>query len=683
MPMKKKLFLFIFAVAAATATGASAASIFDITFPVAELGGCADQASCKVYCDDATHQQACRQFAVDHGFVSKENASHSEQIQQKIKDAGGGPGGCADENACRSYCQDPAHVDECVAFGEAHGLIDQKNLRQIKRSGLVSGPGGCQGSDACRAYCADASHAEECLSFAEKNNLISSAEAARAKKFIAVSQSGGPGGCTGTQCRDHCADPSHHDECFAFAKKNGLITRDQANQSEAVQKIQQTVRESGGPGGCKDDNTCRDYCTDPSHVEECVAFASAHGGVSADQARQMLKDFTNQKNQASGDFNQAQDASRQEQDSQQKFEQFRALEQQFRTGAFQGQQLASPQGQGSSIGRPSDSSANQGNQNPGSGNGVRVGPGGCASPAACIQYCTEHQDECFASMTGAGSSGGMPPPQNRQADNQSSGTDHQQSSGDMPSHAFQLRQDLIHAFTGGQLPPDFQQMPEDARQQFFKAQMQGQQQTQHGEQSPSGGLNTSSGASGNGDHTGQDQNKPSGAGFPFHAPSGSPGRPGLFPGGSHGFPGNAPRGFPGPSGRFPGMNPDSGQGGMPGQQPPPGGPTQGMPAGSSDHQFPQSGGLPDQRQPGGTGFNQPPPGGSMPPPSGGGTFTPPPGGFESSGGSFSPPPSGGSVLPPSGSPPPSGGGNSMPPPPPSSSAPIPHFFGAILNALTH
>jgi len=44
----------------------------EISFPIAELGGCNSKAECKAYCDDSTHAEACLSFAESRGMMSKD-----------------------------------------------------------------------------------------------------------------------------------------------------------------------------------------------------------------------------------------------------------------------------------------------------------------------------------------------------------------------------------------------------------------------------------------------------------------------------------------------------------------------------------------------------------------------------------------------------------------------------------
>lgn len=352
-------------------------------------GGCKRQEECKNYCNDPSHVDECVSFAEKNGLISSKDAERVRALAQKI-----GPGGCKSEDECKQYCNDSAHAEECIAFGEENGFISHEDAAVSKKMIHKVGPGGCQGEQ-CREYCSDPTHQEECLKFAEENGLIKHDEAERAKKFMDASREGGPGGCQGEVCKAYCSDLAHHDECFRFAKDHDLITQEDEQSFEAGQKINDAVKENGGPGGCKDDSSCRQYCSDPAHVEECLAFATAHGGVSREQAEKMLKDFIRgaqgqQRPEIPGefeDFGEGQfdahgDFQKFEQEHLDQFRQLEDLEKKFRgPGGFSG---------GKEQGGFDERSA-QGLQT----NNV-TGPGGCQGPQECITYCSDpsHRDEC-------------------------------------------------------------------------------------------------------------------------------------------------------------------------------------------------------------------------------------------------------------------------------------------------
>jgi len=349
-------------------------------------GGCNNERDCRMYCDNPDHTEECVDFAEKNGLMTSEEA-------QRIKKIGlaGGPGGCKG-NECRTYCEDPEHQQECIDFAEREGLMSKDEVAQARKFVGKTGPGGCKGERECRAFCESPDNAEMCLTHAEQNGLMPKEEIERARKFLNASKEGGPGGCKGVGCRDYCEDPEHRDACFDFAKKQGLIRPEEERQFDMGKKLDQKMKESGGPGGCKTENECRAYCSNPSHVEECVAFASTHAGVSQEDAVELLRQFREHRfgsppppGGPQRDFTPMGPPGgfrRFEEESLRRFDEFRQLEEQFRGGdVFPGRPpFEGEKGRGDGLpNRPF----------------MATGPGGCTSPDECIKYCIEHKDECF------------------------------------------------------------------------------------------------------------------------------------------------------------------------------------------------------------------------------------------------------------------------------------------------
>src|SRR3989344_7474554 len=70
---------------------ARAEGLEEIIFPVAELGGCKNEAQCKAYCDKPANLSNCLDFAEEHGLMSDDELEQA----RKFEEAGGeGPGGC-------------------------------------------------------------------------------------------------------------------------------------------------------------------------------------------------------------------------------------------------------------------------------------------------------------------------------------------------------------------------------------------------------------------------------------------------------------------------------------------------------------------------------------------------------------------------------------------------------------
>ncbi len=517
-------------------------------------GGCRGANECRAYCDDAAHGEECLEFANRKGLINARELEVSRSLRVE-----GGPGGCRTPDTCRAYCQDPAHLSECADSAVAHGLLGTEEAVRIKKQHIAEGPGGCNGPGECRAYCADSAHQEECISFGEKNGLMSSeevrrarilfgkpgpggcrgeacraycetsehvdectafaeqsgvlpaAELERAKKFQKISLEGGPGGCKGQECKTYCEDPARQSECFDFAKEKGLIRPEEARQFETTQKLQSTIARSGGPGGCKGPEECRAYCTDAARAEECVAFGVAHGGLPEAEVREKLKEFSERRLEAEGEFRPAKDFRRMGAQTQRRFEEFKLLEREFRgkgpaeePGGF---------GQLPAIGiRVPDGQAQ------GAPSGT-IGPGGCASPAECIRYCAEHKGECF------GPSGGRP----------DEGNASPAVGGSLEGDTPQLRRDLIHAVKPGEFPENFEKLPPGERRELFRQKFETPRPPEGSSEGSEGERGTLPGRPGE---------------FPGRPPQQFPGRtgsgePAPFPGRPNEFPARSPEAFPG------------------------------------------------------------------------------------------------------------------------------------------
>jgi hypothetical protein len=224
-------------------TGVIAASFYavavfasaEITFPVQELGNCADKEACREYCNDPDNIPACQAFAESRGMVKKQENSNKQganKLAEAIKK--GGPGGCTDFDSCRDYCQNPDHQAECRAFAEANGLTPPRGpqgedgrgggkAEQLLKSGRKL-PGNCRNDNECRQYCSVAAHQDECIKFGRENNLIPKNDSQKLDVFLSLVEAGEtPGGCkTKEECRIYCSTSEHASECADFMRKLGV-----------------------------------------------------------------------------------------------------------------------------------------------------------------------------------------------------------------------------------------------------------------------------------------------------------------------------------------------------------------------------------------------------------------------------------------------------------------------------
>lgn len=275
---KKGAVAFSFFWAFAFAAMLHAASIFDIEYPIAELGNCANGQSCKAYCAVADHEQTCEDFAAQYGIGSA--AEHKKDIQNLVTD--GGPGNCATgaedpESSCKTYCDSQAHIRECVAYGKEHNLLQGKELAEAEKviKALDSGaklPAGCTNKDSCRQTCEDPKDldtARQCFLFAEQAGLLPpGVDRDKAEKtFQLIAEGKAP--FKSIKDFKQCDNPRSDEilqKCIGFAADNGLMSPEEAR----------IVKETGGkgPGGCVGRAQCDAYCE--SHQDECFQFAQDH-----------------------------------------------------------------------------------------------------------------------------------------------------------------------------------------------------------------------------------------------------------------------------------------------------------------------------------------------------------------------------------------------------------------------
>lgn len=248
------------------------------------------------------------QTAVSGNVQPETVASGSTQVapnaQQGITFPVAGLGNCSNKEECRSYCNQPANMDACIAFAKSHGLMNKEeadragNFRNILQSS--GGPGGCKGPEECKSFCSDIKNLDACISFAKKNNLgTDDQEISKAEKILSFVKNGGqmPGGCTSKEsCQAYCGDFSHAEECFNFAKNAGINQGSGGGEGPEgdippgqFQKFLELAKNGQTPGGCKSKDQCENYCKDQSHTDECVKFGQQIGAISPEQADRIQK----------------------------------------------------------------------------------------------------------------------------------------------------------------------------------------------------------------------------------------------------------------------------------------------------------------------------------------------------------------------------------------------------------
>ncbi|MEK7620432.1 MAG: hypothetical protein AAB413_04325, partial [Patescibacteria group bacterium] len=278
---RSRVTFFIVALGIFAAFQASA-SLEDVTYPVAELGNCASQDECFAYCGVAENYDACISFAEANELLEEEEIETYRTAEEALAQ-NGGPGGCTDQTSCESYCADVTHLEECLTFASENGLMSEEELGEAQQvlTALESGlslPGGCSNQESCDAYCGDMAHMEECIAFASAAGMMSEEELVQAEAMLEILEAGGtPGGCTSQEtCDAYCGDEANIEECLNFAVSAGMMTAEEAEQAREMGS-KGKPEDFVGPGGCNSEESCRAYCEQEVNREECDSFFGDSG----------------------------------------------------------------------------------------------------------------------------------------------------------------------------------------------------------------------------------------------------------------------------------------------------------------------------------------------------------------------------------------------------------------------
>lgn len=263
-------------------------SASEISYPIAELGNCADKAACKVYCDKTENVDACLSYAENNNMMSSEELESAKNFK---KEGMIGPGQCKGKDECQKYCSAPDNMDECITFAEKNGLMSNDKLEKIKgqakkvKAAIAKGikPPACSSPDECSSYCKETEHMEECINFSIEAGIMTEQEQEEVKKVLTAIKEGiKPPACAGKEeCDVYCSETKHMEECLTFAMKAGIMTGEEKGQA---QKTLNAIRKGVTPPNCKGEEECKAYCAEESNLEECITFGEAIGKITKEDA---------------------------------------------------------------------------------------------------------------------------------------------------------------------------------------------------------------------------------------------------------------------------------------------------------------------------------------------------------------------------------------------------------------
>jgi len=293
-------------------------------------GGCNSLESCDAFCAQPKNGDECLAFSKDHSLIPQEELERIEEMRSQIHNING-PGGCSSREECDSFCRNPDNSKICLQFAVDGGNISQEEAdfiierfeshidfknrgssgpvglegtkprgpegskideeKAIELISTVGGPGGCSTFGECDTFCSTSENDQVCMDYAVEHRLIPEEEIEKIQKMMNIV---GPGGCRGErECHDYCGQIEHGDECFTFAKENNLISEDEIRMMEKEMGIMKKLEGNGGPGGCRGERECHDYCSDHNNIDECMAFAVDAGVMPVDRVKDIMEGFIN------------------------------------------------------------------------------------------------------------------------------------------------------------------------------------------------------------------------------------------------------------------------------------------------------------------------------------------------------------------------------------------------------
>jgi hypothetical protein len=261
----------------------------DINYPVEELGGCENVNECRIYCDKLENLDACLNFAEKKNLMSEKEISYA----RKFKEAGMvGPGGCQGEDECDKYCDNINHMAECISFAEENGLMDKEELEEAKkvRAAIDRGvvPPACSSKKACDIFCSEPENIEACMNFAIEAGFMDKKEIEESKKvLVAIKKGAIPPACRGEEdCDRYCSEPEHMEECMIFSLEAGFMSEEEKEDSL---KMLTAIKKGINPPSCHSEEECDIYCSQESHMDECINFAEAAGFMTREEAEMTRK----------------------------------------------------------------------------------------------------------------------------------------------------------------------------------------------------------------------------------------------------------------------------------------------------------------------------------------------------------------------------------------------------------
>src|SRR5258708_1229097 len=149
----------------------------NITFPISQLGNCANTTDCVAYCQNQDNRNACYQFGITKGlYQSTSSASLTQGSSSKFLSDAKTVLGCDSYQACKEFCSKQENKQACENFSRREALSHPRLMNKSSIPdffGIIKSELGCDSQSSCQAVCSVSSNYSRCLSFARSHNFVS------------------------------------------------------------------------------------------------------------------------------------------------------------------------------------------------------------------------------------------------------------------------------------------------------------------------------------------------------------------------------------------------------------------------------------------------------------------------------------------------------------------------------
>ena len=146
----------------------------------------------------------------------------------------------------------------------------------------VADLGSCTSYEDCKTYCSVSANYAKCITYAQKIGLEVEIPDDKKAIFNAMQKGESPGQCKDeASCRNYCEDIDHIEECVSFVEKFKLASSDELKEMRQMADVKKAG--VAFPGNCKTKESCLKYCDNSANAVVCMEFALKAGFIPKDE----------------------------------------------------------------------------------------------------------------------------------------------------------------------------------------------------------------------------------------------------------------------------------------------------------------------------------------------------------------------------------------------------------------